>query len=433
MNKKFHIKDIIRVSKLPFKFVYLLGCFIFFVLSVIFLIAIKKRRNKNIKCTNKVICVSHVAISFDGRIKKSANQIVNQGWDVTLLKPFDVQEDLLLERSGLDERIKLQSIGLSGVFSHFPYAFDIGMFLKMLFSTASYLHCHDVPTALMGLVVSQLTGKILVCDLHEWKSQTTTLTNKKINIIEEKIYQFIEEQVLKKSDFIITVNETIAEEIKNFYKVSKEILIVKNIPDFIELQPYNLREKLNIRSDYIILYYIGQLAPYRNIDNILYAIAKCEKVVFVIQGTIHEVYLNCLKELCRSLNICDKVHFLPPVPHDFIPSACQGADIGIFACRAIEKSMHYSLPNKLFEYIIGEIPIISEDLPVVRPYILENDIGFLINSNNPETISNALNVYVNKKYKLKIHKKNIITFKEKLLHDKNNYFAYSLIYGQNLQ
>ena len=424
----FQDKNILRISKLPFKFLYLVLCAVFATFGLLLLLIPRNRKRHEGK---KVLCVSHVAISFDGRIKKTANQIVKLGMDVTILKPSDVQEDALLVFSGLDEKVKIKSIGLSGVFSYFPCVFDIFMFFHILFSKAKYLHCHDINTAFMGLLSSKITGQILISDLHEWKSETTNPNNKKeiLNIFQKKIYQLIEKILLKKSDFVISVNELIAEKMKLSYKIDRNIFIVKNIPEFHELKSYNLREKLGIEPNFLLAYYIGHIAPYRNIDQILLAIARCDNVAFALQGTIHASYLNSLKEICKNLGISDRVFFLPPIAHNLIPSACQGADVGIFTCHAIAKSMYYSLPNKLFEYIMGEIPIISEDLPVVRPYIIDNNIGTLINSNLPETIETALNSYVNNREMLKMQKSSVVSLKEKIIDDKENYLPYALIYA----
>lgn len=419
-----------RYVKLPFKFVYLVLCVICFLLSCLFVMLTKKRRHKAKTYYNKAICLSHVSISFDGRIKKSANQILKCGVKVVLIKPWDAQEDRLLQYSGLDPRVKIKPLGLSGVFSHFPYTFDLCMFLYVLCARATYVHCHDILTSLMGLVVAKTSGKILICDLHEWKSQTTQTNDKdkKIRMIEGKIYQFVEKQVLEKADFVLAPNELIATEMKAFHQCERDIFVVKNIPDFTELKPYNMRKDLKIGADSLVVYYIGQLAPFRNIENILKAMTSYPDIVFVLQGTIEKWYEHTLTVLCNALKITDRVHILPPIPHDFIPSACQGADIGIFTCHAIGKSMYYSLPNKLFEYISGAIPIISEDLPVVRPYILENNIGLLVDSREIATLEKAFETYLKDRNMLELHKKNIRTFKNIVAHDTGNADVYAGIY-----
>jgi len=433
--KNFSKENTIRILKLPFKLIYLLLCEVFFAFGLLIVsFPVKKTARKLKKKENQVLCLSHVAVSFDGRIKKSANQLLKLGMHVILVKPADAKEDQVLEKTGLDEKIEIKPIGLSGVFSHFPRVFDLCIFLYVTFSKAKFLHCHDINTAFMGILAAKLTGKIVVCDLHEWKSETTDPNQKgrKQDFWQKKIYQLIEKIVLRDADFVITVNEVIGEEIKKFYKINREIYVVKNIPEFTELTSYNMRAVLGIKPDAFVIYYVGQLAPYRNIDKILIAISQCQNVIFVLQGTIEPLYLKQLKDLCESLKISDRAFFLPPVSHDFIPSACQGATVGIFTCHAVAKSMRYSLPNKLFEYLIGEIPIISEDLPVVSSYINGHNIGSLINSNEPQTIIDAINSYLTSD-KIKMQKQNVLSLKKEMAKSNEGEAVYRLIYQKGFK
>lgn len=420
-----------RYSKLPFKLIYLILCWFALLLSyLIYFVSKRLKKHKKEINSMKVICISNVAISFDGRIKKCANKIVDLGYDVTLIKPIDAHEDLECELSALNSKVRVKRIGLSGVFSKFPCVFDLAMFCYILTANVKYLHCHDINTAFMGLLAATLTNKILIADLHEWKSETTEPTKKykRIGLLQEKFYRFCEHLVLKEADFVITVNEIIAEKMQSFYNIRRDIIIIKNMPEVYDLKPYNLREKLSIDPEFVLVYYVGQLAPYRNLEQILLAVSKCNKIAFVYQGTIQADYLKFLENMCIELKILDRVYYLPPVAHDLIPSVCQGADIGIFTCCAVAKSMFYALPNKLFEYVIGELPIIAEDIPVVKPYILENDIGTLVNSNITETIVEAFDSYIINNTKKKKQKENVIALKSKIINKNESSLNYKLIY-----
>lgn len=423
----FKIAEIKRLSKLPFKLIYYLICIILFVLGILFLYVPFCKKKTVKQESNEVLVVSHVAISFDGRIKKSVNNLMRMGKKVTLLKPMDSLEDEKFEKEGLDSGVSIKKIGLSGVFNRFPCMFDIGMLFYMIFSKARYLHCHDVNTALMGLIAAKITDKILIADLHEWKAECSTLDATKMSFIQIKVFMLVEKLVLEHADIIISVNDIIADEMMNFYNINRKIYIVKNIPTFQKLKPYNLRKKLGINPNFLIAYYVGQLAPYRRIDQLIKAAALCDRVVLVIQGTIQDEYLKSLENLCNEIGVTDRVFFLPPVSHHDIPSFCQGADVGIFTCNTTAKSMYLSLPNKLFEYVFGGIPIISEEVPAARSYIEKFDIGTLVRSEKLETIVSAFKSYTNDA-KLKRQIEKVMLLREKLVKDQENEKVYNLIY-----
>jgi glycosyltransferase involved in cell wall biosynthesis len=54
-------------------------------------------------------------------------------------------------------------------------------------------------------------------------------------------------------------------------------------------------------------------------------------------------------------------------------------------------SFKYSLPNKLFDYIHAEIPIIAGNLPEISRIINEYHVGVLVKNYQPETIAKAIN------------------------------------------
>jgi len=418
-----------RYSKLPFKFLYwLIGCIFFF--CALGYLRFKKQKKRSFKQHNEsVLCVSHVAISFDGRIKKCANLIVELGRPVVLLKPYDAHEDESFELSGLSPGVGIKRLGLSGSFAYFPCLFDFLMVVYMIFSKHKFIHCHDINTAFMGLLASKIRGKILISDLHEWKSETLNVDGSRQLSIQKRIFQLVEKFVVEESDFVITVNETIASSFEEKLKKKREIFIVKNCPVASALQPYNLKSKLNLPKDCLVGYYIGQMAPYRNLELIIQSIQYFPNIYLVFQGTINQEYLASLKNICKERDISRRVFFLPPIPHDLIPSSCQGADFGIFTCSTRSRSMNAALPNKLFEYIAGGIPIFSEDIPLMRDCIEKHDIGVIIQSDKIETIIAAFKCILEKNT-LETMRKNVYSLRTKFINltNKENKSIYEKIY-----
>lgn len=172
------------------------------------------------------------------------------------------------------------------------------------------------------------------------------------------------------------------------------------------------------------------MAPYRNIGDLIKSLKYISSIYLVFQGTIGDEYLKDIQDLCRKTKLSDRVFFLPPVPYDQIPSSCYGADFGIFSCSMQSKSMYSALPNKFFEYIAGGIPMISEDIPLMREYIERYDISFLMNSEKHETIVKVFEGIVEKDTLERV-KRNIDSLKETLISEvnKENKSIYEKIYG----
>ncbi|MFX7739595.1 hypothetical protein ABTJ99_19280, partial [Acinetobacter baumannii] len=71
-----------------------------------------------------------------------------------------------------------------------------------------------------------------------------------------------------------------------------------------------------------------------------------------IRGDGQEGYLASLKRRAAATGRADLVGFEPSVkPDDVMPIAARSADLGVHFTPLDSNQRHFSLPNKLFEYI----------------------------------------------------------------------------------
>ena len=70
------------------------------------------------------------------------------------------------------------------------------------------------------------------------------------------------------------------------------------------------------------------------------------------------------------------IHFLPAVEPKRVLDYTTGADVGVIGVEDTCLNNRYSLPNKLFEYLLAGVPILCPDLPEMRRVVLENGCGW---------------------------------------------------------
>jgi glycosyltransferase involved in cell wall biosynthesis len=92
----------------------------------------------------------------------------------------------------------------------------------------------------------------------------------------------------------------------------------------------------------------------------------------------------------RQLGLDGRVFLLSPVPSERLPEVTVSADVGLILFGNTCLNHYYSLPNKLYEYMMAGLPIIASDLPEMRRVIGECRCGVLINSRQPEAIADAI-------------------------------------------
>ena len=86
----------------------------------------------------------------------------------------------------------------------------------------------------------------------------------------------------------------------------------------------------------------------------------------------------------------ERVHFLGRVERDKLFNYTKQATLGMVLEEPLGLSFQYSLPNKLFDYIHAEIPIIAGNLPEISRIINEFKVGVLVGDYQPKTIANAI-------------------------------------------
>jgi glycosyltransferase involved in cell wall biosynthesis len=69
-----------------------------------------------------------------------------------------------------------------------------------------------------------------------------------------------------------------------------------------------------------------------------------------------------------------------PVATDKVISYAKEADIGLCLIEDLCLSYRFSLPNKLFEYLLAGIPVIVNDLPEQRKFINKYKCGWVLSN-----------------------------------------------------
>jgi glycosyltransferase involved in cell wall biosynthesis len=86
------------------------------------------------------------------------------------------------------------------------------------------------------------------------------------------------------------------------------------------------------------------------------------------------------------LNVANRIRF-GEVPHHLLLKATASADIGIYLIEAKTLSYKFSLPNKFFEFVMAELPVIIGRLPEMEKIVMRYECGFAVNPDDFESIA----------------------------------------------
>jgi glycosyltransferase involved in cell wall biosynthesis len=334
----------------------------------------------------KVLSIVLNNFKNDSRVLKENISLQNAGYHV---KVVALHEEPLKEFEKVQcipvHRVKLKT----RAWSKYPLV-QLIKYLEFIYRVikkyrkTDILHCNDLNTLPAGVFAKMFNRKLkLVYDSHEYAINDTPYESK----ISIWLKYFIERILIQFADKVITVSNSIANEYKRLYNIPKPSLIL-NCPRYHEQQKKDIfRNEFNIRSDQNIFLYQGGLSHGRGIEILLetFKIIDDDNSVIVFMG--YGPLEGLIKESSKEY---ENIYFHPAVPPDELLDFTSSADFGISTIEDSCLSYRYCLPNKMFEYLMAEIPVIVSNLIEMRRLVENNRIGIVAKSNTLAGLQEAI-------------------------------------------
>jgi glycosyltransferase involved in cell wall biosynthesis len=246
------------------------------------------------------------------------------------------------------------------------------------------VHANDIATLIPGWVAARLSGARLVYDTHEY---AVGVPYRKA--VWAWLAATIERLLIGRCDAVITVSDGIAERLQDRYGLDQLPTVVRNVPD---LPPPgeapDLREQMAIGDAPLVLHQ-GAVADGRGGGNLIRAVAEMDSAHLLFLGA-DGAFVDGLRELGRSAGLDGRLHFHPPVPLAELLSYTSQADVGVSLLEDTCENHRLALPNKLFEYLAADLPVVVSDLPEMRRLVTERGVGWVTNPGNPDDIARVL-------------------------------------------
>lgn len=333
--------------------------------------------------TKKIAFVSVINdLVTDNRVNKTCMALIECGYDVTLV-------GRKLSNSLPIPNWTFKTIRLKMIFKKGPafyFFFNFRLFFVGLINKTDLFYANDLDTLAPMFLLSKLKKKPLIYDSHELFCEVPEL---KASRIKKSIWQKLEGYIIPKLKTCITVNDSIAKIYEAKYNVP--FYIIRNISDFDQTFIPKSRVQLNLPEDKkIILLQGAGINVDRGAEELIDAMEFVQNAVLYIIGS-GDVWENLKQKVLFNKNIQNKVVLINKLPKSELINYTFNADIGLSIDKNTNLNYLYSLPNKIFDYIQAEIPILASRLPEIENIILHYKIGDFIDDHNPKTIAIKLN------------------------------------------
>jgi len=89
-----------------------------------------------------------------------------------------------------------------------------------------------------------------------------------------------------------------------------------------------------------------------------------------------------------------KVNFISKIPASELRHYTANANLGVTIDKDTNLNYHFSLPNKVFDYMHAGIPILASKLPEIEHIIKSYQIGTFIENHQPQHIAEQISKFM---------------------------------------
>ena len=263
----------------------------------------------------------------------------------------------------------------------FRYLFEYGSFLLMTFwllAVRSIRHRYDivelynVPDLIVfAAMPAKLLGSKIIFYMFEMTPEQTA--NNYGLSDDSRLIRFLrwaEGISVRFAHRVITVSPYQRDQIMERSRPRSEPAVVMNVPEESLFRP--TRSEREPHSAFQVITH-GSILKRYGIQTLVRAVPHLTARIPELEVTIlgDGEYRDELAQLSADLGVTDHVRFLDSIPHKFVPDMIARADIGV-----VPMSIPWILPNKLFEYIAMQCPVVSSLSPSLTGLFDDNAIAY---------------------------------------------------------
>ncbi len=306
----------------------------------------------------------------DTRVNKIALSLAGAGYNARVISLYENGLERESERGGFStNRIEIKTKALPKLL-----VFQVIKYLEFLVKSLKYLrhsqiiHCNDLNTLPIGVFAKLLyRNKKIIYDAHEYETEVGGLKG-----VRKKYAKYTEKVLIRYADRLITVSDGIAAEYVRMYGVRQPALVL-NTPNAVKITKKQLfHEKFHLKKSTKVFLYQGGLNRSRGLDLILdtFSTLKDNKRALVVMGN------GALKDkVIQYAESNNNIFYLPAVPLDELLDYTASADYGLLLYENTCLNHYYCMPNKLFEYMMADLPVIVSSLFELKRFVHENKVG----------------------------------------------------------
>jgi glycogen synthase len=245
------------------------------------------------------------------------------------------------------------------------------------------IYANDLDTLPLAAAIKARTGAKLIYDSHEY-----AIGEGADRLLWRLIFQSyrtaLESYFIHQADAICTVSNGIAAALADIYQLPQMPSVVRNIPPYVQSAYHPPGETINVL-------YQGLFLSDRGLEMLIDSVADWHSDrKLIMRGYGRPTYEAQLK--ARAERVApQRIHFPGPTTSDSLINAATGADIGVMPFDPAGLQQRYAMPNKLFEYMMAGLAVVSTPCVNIAEIIQQHGVGAVSSSAHAKSFAAAIN------------------------------------------
>ena len=344
----------------------------------------------------------------DIRVEKEVKVLLNEGYSITIMASNDGYQEEVSTIGNLTI-YRPHELSYSYLWTGIHYFWGSINFTDkwVLRKCQEYIskrnfdviHVHDLRLVKVGVLLGKQFNLKIIADLHE-NYPAAIKSYIEDNSIRSIIRRYTidrydrwisyEKKILQEVDAVIGVVDEAKKRIARDCGIAEnKIHVVSNTESENDFGRMSIDKSIVDKyKDKFVISYIGGVDFHRGLDTVikaLPAIIKCNSnVKLLIVGGKNDAYENHLQVLAEKIGVIQYVQFVGRIPFSEVPSYIAASKIGVIPQFASEHT-NYTVPHKLFQYMIMGKPVIVSDCYPLKRIVLDSNCGVVFKSNDSDS------------------------------------------------
>ena len=263
--------------------------------------------------------------------------------------------------------------------------FNVKAFGSALRSKADLYEAHDLPALLPTFLAAFVRSKPVTYHAHELYAE-----------MHEKVrfaswWKMLDRLLVPHVALVVTPEENRSRIMFEEYKAKEMPMTLRNCPPYSPpIHSVKIREILANRG-----FHPKKIVLYQGLfDNSRCMKEMIDAAAFFDEGIVLVLMGNGFNEWQSPENIVgdsNHVIVLPKASYAELSLYTASADIGILFYRNNCRNNYYCAPNKLYEYMMMGLPVVTNDYPGIADLVAGEEIGVCVDSRDTRRIADAVN------------------------------------------